>query len=104
MNSLARSYSFWAMRSRAVRVCGINVDRDNAKHCAAVAHCARTVPPPWSSLVAGADFLPTETRLRGSHVDAEFAKLLHEPTHQIWIECREHPLGALEHRDMDAGA
>jgi hypothetical protein len=38
-----------------------------------------------------------------AHVDAQFPELLHEPTHQIWIECREHPLGALEHRDMDAG-
>ena len=38
-----------------------------------------------------------------AHVNAQFAELLHEPTHQIWIECREHPLGALEYRDMDAG-
>ena len=45
---------------------------------------------------------PLDGRPR-AHVDAEFAELLHEPTHQIWIECREHLLGALEHRNMDAG-
>ena len=38
-----------------------------------------------------------------AYVDAEFAEFVHEPTHQIWIECREHPLGTLEHRDMRAG-
>jgi hypothetical protein len=31
------SWSFWAMMSRAVRVCRSVVDRDNAKHCAALA-------------------------------------------------------------------
>ena len=32
----AMSYSCWAMMSRVARVCGSIVERDNAKHCAAV--------------------------------------------------------------------
>src|SRR5262249_9664670 len=37
------------------------------------------------------------------HVDAELAKLLHEPADQIRIESRQHPLGSLEHCHVDAG-
>jgi hypothetical protein len=37
-----------------------------------------------------------------AHIDAQLAELLHEPAHQVWIESRKHPFGALEHRDVDA--
>ncbi len=49
-------------------------------------------------------FLDPLHRRPRTHVDAEFAKFLHEPADQIWVEGREHPLGALEHGDVGAGS
>src|SRR5262245_31916020 len=37
------------------------------------------------------------------YIDAKLAELLHKPAHQIRIKTRQHPFGALEHRDADAG-
>jgi hypothetical protein len=40
----------------------------------------------------------------GSHLDADFGELLHEPADELGLKAREHALGPLQHDHFGAGA